>query len=291
MDESAFGTDARNTDDILAHDLKTGRYEAGADLRGKNIDAQEMGRRGQGRVMDTAYGQGNFQDQFGNQSLGQAKTGFDQTHQQEAASAGWGKKWLAGMGAAAINTLAPGAGALIPGQGGNQAQLPWGGQQQQPGYNPNYTPPKVDTSAAGWGRTWTTRPQAVAEKGGVFGLSGPESVLIGEKEPEIVIPISHLKDDRPSLGDLMGYRKSSNDTPPPASGSPETDSEFRERIHFLEGTRSEAENRQVKMQSRLQDRIRNQGARKASIDAIPAEEQAWAQKTMRERAKNRQATR
>lgn len=149
MDEASYGRDLRNEDDLFEHDIKMQRYGAGSDLRGKNFDAQETGRSGLGQVMQTAYNQGNTQDQYGNQSMGQAKAGFDQTHQQEAANAGWGKKMLGGFAKAGINYFAPGAAKFLP-WGNNQQAQP---QQQQQSWT-TYRPPKVDTSAASWGRSW-----------------------------------------------------------------------------------------------------------------------------------------
>jgi hypothetical protein len=152
MDEASYGRDIRNQDDILAHDLKTQRFDYGAGNRAANLDAQETGRQGQGQVMQTSYNQGNFQDQFGNRSFDQAKVGFDQTHQQEAANAGWGKKLLLGAAKAGLS-MVPGAGPVAQGARfvGNAMPGPSVAPQQSSSNWATYKPPKVDTSAAGWG--------------------------------------------------------------------------------------------------------------------------------------------
>lgn len=156
MTEAGIGYDAKNADDILANDLQLGRYHEGVDARGRNIGAQQTGREGLGGVMNTAYGQGNFQDQYGNQSFNQAKGGFDQTHQQEAANAGWGKKLVLGGISAGLNAVAPGSGQVFSTMaGGQNVQLPWGQQPKQQQFSATSPIPQAPNTSAS---SWATRP-------------------------------------------------------------------------------------------------------------------------------------
>lgn len=152
MDESSMNRQAMNDDDLLAHELRMGRYGAGVDsqLRDQESDRYREGQ--MGNLMGGAFGQSNTQSGIYSQNMGQAKQGFENTLGQEERNSGWLKKILGGVATGALNTIFPGSGGIvggIMGGFGNQkqgeayikpnpytSQAQSGGNWLQPGFNP-----------------------------------------------------------------------------------------------------------------------------------------------------------
>jgi hypothetical protein len=133
-----------NAEDLMGLNLANMQFDRGAAHRARNLGAQETAL---GNLQGISQqGTQNAQNwmQIGNQMYNPMMQGFQNTYNQEAPNAGYGKKIIGGIGGAALNYFVPGAGTAMnqvfnPGGGGTyQHPNPYGQPPmwQNPTWNP-----------------------------------------------------------------------------------------------------------------------------------------------------------
>jgi hypothetical protein len=162
----------QNEEDAFGHDMRFSRYNAGVDARGRDIDYQNQGLRGLEGIVNTSYGQGNFQDGSA-RAFGQQATQTDRDLWQHAAANGnWLGKFLMGAGTAALGAytgmpagggftdFAKGFGSRIIGGGQGAPGGGYAGGYRTPDFNPN-----APYSSAQWDQNNVPRFRAGAPNG------------------------------------------------------------------------------------------------------------------------------